>query len=192
MTMRLWTVAMGGIVLASTAALAQTASGPVAVKPGSAITGKADAPQPPASATKVTKAGKGKTTIGTADSAEDDDFAWVETVDIDGDGNPEVTDIVWDDEDKVLFASASDAFACKNGGTGAGGMLIGVNATGNPRKRPAGSGFWIAELDKSECGSQMDCLWGCRFDASGNPTACGTVTVDEKNDDIIVTAVSSD
>ena len=31
-------------------------------------------------------------------------------------------------------------------------------------------------------------MWGCKFDASGAETACGIATIDEKTDDLIVTA----
>jgi hypothetical protein len=180
---------VAGIALVSGAALAQQASGPIVVKPG-AILGKADAPQPPANATKSTKAGKGKTVVGTANAADDTDSAWVETIDIDGDGNPEVTDVLWDDEDKVLFLHSADLFTCKNGGTGEGDLLIAINGSGNPRKRPAGSGFYVVSLDEGECGVKAAGLYGCRFDAKGNPTACGVVTLDEKNDDLTIVTVS--
>jgi hypothetical protein len=70
---------------------------------------------------------------------------------VDGDGNVESTDLVWDDEDKILFAYATGTFTCKNGGTGEADMLIATNGAGTPRKRPAGSGFWVVEIDKGEC-----------------------------------------
>lgn len=184
------TAILGWALLISTAALAQQASGPVTVQPGAAITGKADAPQPATGATKATKAGKGKTTITTANSATDDDSAWVETIDIDGDGDAEVTDVVWDDEDKVLFLHADDSFRCRNGGTGEGDLLIGINGKGNPRGRPAGSGFFVVSLDEGECSAKAAGLYGCRLDAKSNPTACGVVTIDEKNDDIAIVTVS--
>ena len=178
-----------GLTLAVGTALAQQASGPVAVNPA-AITGKANAPKVPANATKTTTAGKGKTTVNTANGPGDDDSAWVENVDIDGDGTVEVTDEVWDDEDKVLFLHAGDAFPCKNGGTGEGDLLVAINGKDNPRKRPAGSGFWVVSLDEGECGAKAAGLYGCRFDAKGNATACGLVTIDDKNDDIVIATVS--
>ena len=181
---------LGVVVLASSTALAQQTSSPVVVKPGAGIIGKADAPQPPANATKTTKAGKGATTVNTANSADDTDSAWIETLDIDGDGTPEVTDIVWDDEVKVLYLHAGDQFPCKNGGSGAGDLLIAINGKGNPRGRPAGSGFFVVSLDKGECGAQAAGLYGCRFDAKGNATACGVATIDDKNDEITIVTVS--
>jgi hypothetical protein len=51
-----------------------------------------------------------------------------------------------------------------------------------------GSGFWIAEVDKSECGSQTAGLFGCKFDAKGVETACGMATIDEKTGDVVIVA----
>jgi hypothetical protein len=167
------------------AAWGQSSEGPV-VKPG-AVVGKAGSP-PPASATKAKSAGKGAASVSTANTPADDDSFWVEKLDIDGDGNVEDTNLVWDDEDKVLYAYSEATFQCKKGGTGAGGVLVAVNAAGNARNRPAGSGFWVAAVDKGECGSESAGLWGCRFDASGNETACGVAVVDAKNDDIVIAA----
>ncbi len=82
------------------------------------------------------------------------------------------------------------AFGCKNGGTATAELLIGINAAGNPRKRPAGSGFWVASLDKGECGAQAAGMWGCKFDASGAETACGVAAIDEKTDDLIIATVA--
>ncbi len=181
-------ILVGILVLGVAAAMvwAQSATGPV-VKPG-AVAGKAGSP-PPASATKAKSAGKGSTSVSTANGAADDDSFWIEKIDIDGNGNVEDSNLVWDDEDKVLFAYSETTFTCKNGATGVGGVLVAVNAAGNPRKRPAGSGFWIAAVDKSECGAEAAGLWGCRFDASGNETACGVAVLDEKTDDLVIAAV---
>lgn len=168
-------------------ALAQAVAGP-AVKPG-AIQKKA-AGAPPASATKAKSAGKSAAKVSTANSASDDDSFWVEKVDIDGDGNVEDANLVWDDEDKVLFAWKEGTFTCRNGATGTGEVMVAVNAAGNTRNRPAGSGFWVAAVDKSECGAQAAGLWGCRFDASGTETACGVATLDEKTDELVIVTVS--
>ncbi len=133
-------------------------------------------------------AGKNKTKIGTANQPGDDDSFWIEAIDVDGDGDVEDANVVWDDEDKVLFTYTTGSFTCKNGGTASGDLLIAVNGDGNPRKRPAGSGFWLADLDAGECGVQAAALWGCKFDATGNETACGVAAIDEKNDDIVIAA----
>jgi hypothetical protein len=169
---------------------AQTApQGPVKVQPPASVQGKANAP-PPAQATKSTTVGKGKVAVATANAAGDQDSFWVEEIDIDGDGNVERTDLVWDDEDKVLYLYADGTFTCTKGGTGEGAMLIAVFGQGNPYKKPAGSGWYVVELDKLECGAQAAVVFGCRFDAKGNATACGAVEIDAKNDDIVIVTVS--
>jgi len=161
-----------------------------AVVPGAAVTpaaiAKVAAMVPPASATKTKSVGTGGVQVSTANTASEDDSTWIEEIDVDGDGNVEDTSFVWDDEDKVIFAYTDGTFTCRNGATGSGAMIIAVNAAGNSRKRPAGSGFWAVEVDKSECGSQTAGIAGCRFDASGNPTSCGMVTVDAANDDVVI------
>jgi hypothetical protein len=177
------------VTAGTTGAMGQAgaSTGP-AVKPA-AVQKKAGAP-PPASAKPAKSVGKGKVTASTANSATDDDSFWIEQVDVDGDGNVDDASLIWDDEDRVLYAYATGTFTCKNGGTGEADMLIATNAAGNPRKRPAGSGFWVVDVDKGECGAQAAGLLGCRFDASGAETACGVVTVDEKNDDIVIVTAS--
>jgi hypothetical protein len=180
------------LVAALSAALiyAQTApQGPVKVQPPASVQGKANAP-PPAKATKSTTVGKGKVAATTANAAGDQDSFWVEEIDIDGDGNVERSDLLWDDEDKVLYLYADGTFTCTKGGTGEGAMLIAVYGQGNVYKKPAGSGWYVVALDKLECGAQAAGEFGCRFDAKGNPTACGAVTIDAKNDDIVIVTVS--
>ena len=58
------------------------------------------------------------------------------------------------------------------------------------RHRPAGSGFYIVSLDATECKAEVAEAYGCKFDAKGNPTACGVAEVDDKNDDIIIATAS--
>lgn len=172
---------------AASLVLAQTtASGP-AVKP--AAVAKKAGTAAPSSAKPAKSAGGNKAKVSTANSATDDDSFWVEKVDVDGDGDVEDTNLVWDDEDGVLFAYTVGAFSCRNGGTATAELLVATNAPGNPRKRPAGSGFWVADLDKGECGAQAAAMWGCKFDASGNETACGVAVLDEKNDDLTIVTV---
>jgi len=181
----LGTVLVVGVVSVGLVLAQSTAVGPT-VKPA-AVAAKAASPSPAPSGSKTTKsAGAGKVNVSTANSASDDDSFWVEKLDVDGDGDVEDTNLVWDDEDKVLFAYSVGATTCKNGGTATVALLVATNAAGNPRKRPAGSGFWLAELDKGECSAQAAALWGCKFDASGTETSCGIAAFDEKNDDLIV------
>lgn len=141
---------------------------------------------PSASATRTRTAGKGALEISTAKSPGHDDSAWPEQLDIDGDGEVEDTNLVWDDEDKVLYAFSSGTFSCKSGGTAMADLLVAANGPGNRRNRPVGSGFWVADLDKDECGAEAAGLWGCSFDGSGTATACGMARIDSKNDDLVI------
>ncbi len=173
--------------LSGSALLAQAAQSPVKVNP-SAAAKKAGSP-PPASATKGTSVGSGKTAVSTANAAGDTDSVWAEKIDIDGDGNVDDTQALWDDEDKVLYYSKTGTFSCSSGGTGSGGMLVAVFAAGNAYGKPANSGWWVAEVDKDECKAQSAGLVGCKFDGTGAYTACGVAVVDNKTDDIVITAV---
>ena len=151
---------------------------------------KAKNPSPPANASKKTTTGKGKATINTANTQGDDDSFWVESIDLDGDGTVEETDFLYDDEDKVLLMYDDGDFKCKGGGVGEGSLLVAVNAAGNGRGRPVGSGWYVVDLDESECKVKAAGLYGCKFDANGNATACGLATVDEKNDEIVIAEVA--
>jgi len=191
--MKAFVLAVAGVVLAlPVASRAGGASGPVAVQVPPKVAAMADAPKPGAGATKKSSIGKGKAAASTANAAGDDDSFWVEDIDIDGDGTLEQTDVLWDDEDKVLFLSASGDFKCQNGGTGTGDMLIAINGKGNSRGRPAGSGFYVVTLDEDECKADEAGSYGCKFDARGVATACGAVIVDDKNDDITIAAATDD
>jgi hypothetical protein len=176
------------LVGAGAIAIGQSAATGPSVKPA-AVSKKAGTP-PPSSAQTATSAGNNKAKVSTANSASDTDSFWIEKVDVDGDGDVEDTNLVWDDEDKVLFAYTVGAFGCRNGGTATAELLVATYAAGNARNRPPGSGFWIADLDKSECNAQAAAMWGCKFDASGSDTACGVATLDERNDDLVIVAAS--
>jgi len=161
---------------------------PLKVNPPASAKAKAGAP--PANATKGTSVGKGKASASTANAAGDTDSVWAEKIDIDGDGNVDDTQALWDDEDKVLYYSKTGTFTCSSGGTGSGGMLVAVYAAGNTYGKPANSGWWVAEVDKDECKAQAAGLVGCKFDGSGAATACGVAVIDNKTDDITIVAVS--
>jgi hypothetical protein len=155
----------------------------------SAAAKKAGAPAP-ANATKGTSVGKGASSVSTANAAGDNDSVWAEKIDIDGDGNVDDTQALWDDEDKVLYYSKTGTFTCSKGGTGSGGMLVAVFAAGNAYGKPANSGWWVAEVDKDECAAKAAGIVGCKFDGSGAATACGVAVIDNKTDDITFVGVS--
>ena len=140
---------------------------------------------PPLHAKPSTSIGQGDVHMNTG-GANGDDRTWVQYVDVDWNGRVEKTDLLWDDEDKVLIAYSNTTFACRNGGTGDGGLLIAVNAEDNSRNRPEGSGFWVAGLDAGECGVPDKGLWGCQFDDKGKATACGMAKIDDQTDDIVI------
>ena len=139
---------------------------------------------------QTTTVGVNKTKVSTANTAADTDSFWVERIDVDGDGDVDDTNLVWDDEDKVLFAYTSGTLGCQNGGTATADLLVAAYGTGNSGNKPVGSGFWVADLDKGECGAQAAATWGCKFDANGNSTACGVAVLDEKNDDLTIVTAS--
>ena len=167
-------------------AAASTPQAPVKVNPPASVKSKT----PPANAGKGTSIGKGKASTTTANAAGDTDSIWAEKVDIDGDGNVDDTNFLYDDEDKVLYFSKDGTFTCANGGTGSGGILVAVYAAGNAYNKPANSGWWVADVDKGECGSQSAGLVGCKFDGSGTYTSCGVAVIDGKTDDITIASVS--
>ena len=173
-------VLLAGVALGR--AQAQTSSVGPQVNP--AQVQKKAAMAPPSGAAKASSAGQ---KVKMATPADSD--SWAEQLDVDGNGTAEQANLVWDGKDKVLYSDSYGTFTCKNGAAGTGELLVAVNGAGNQRGRPAGSGFWIASMDKAQCGVQADALWGCKFDASGNATACGVATLDQKNNDLtIVTA----
>ena len=81
-------------------------------------------------------------------------------------------------------------FTCTNGGTGAAGSSWPSMARGTRMPSPANSGWWVAEVDKGECGAESAGLVGCKFDGSGAYTSCGVAVIDGKTDDITVASVS--
>ncbi len=162
----------------------------VELKPSSDVISTAENPSPPADAQKSASIGEEILSVSTANSPGDSDSVWVRQIDVNGDGSVESANLIWDDEDKILYFYYEGGFKCRNGSTGTGAVLIGVNGKNNPRNKPAGSGFYAVSLDKDECGAEEAGLWGCRFDAAGNPTACGTAAVDDKYDDIIILTAS--
>ena len=164
---------------------------PAKIQVPAAVGAKANDPKPGAKASKKASIGKGKAAASTSNAAGDEDSFWVENVDIDGDGTAEETDVLWDDEDKVMFFYAQGDFPCANGGTGSGDLLVAVNGTGNARGKPAGSGWYLVTLDEGECKAEAVGAYGCKFDAKGNATACGMAAFHEKNDELVIATASS-
>ena len=139
---------------------------------------------PPANAAQKSSIGSGSASVMTANTPGDTDSFWIQELDIDGDGTVEQVQLLWDDEDKVLFAYAETDVPCANGGTAVVAVLVGVNGQGNPRGRAAGSGFYAITLDAMECDAAAAGLYGCTFDAAGNESAWALVVVDSMGDEI--------
>ncbi len=160
------------------------------IKVSPAVKAKADAPKPGPKATKQKVAdtfGKGKASItvkghpgGVAHSF------WTEDIDVDGSGNPVTTDVAWDNHHKVLYVSKDRSFQCRNGQSADGSTLMAVYGKGNTLKKPAGSGWWVAELDAGECSVGEAGIYGCKFDSDGNNTDCGSATIQSDQDDVVI------
>jgi hypothetical protein len=162
---------------------AQGTKSPTKVKPPVAAATKS---MPPAKATKGSSVGKGKAMAKSANSATDQDSVWVEEIDIDGDGDVETVDALWDDEDKVLFLSDETDVACAlTDGVASSSLLVALFGQGNTAKKPVGSGWYVVDLDAGECAVEEADLYGCNFDAKGNPTACEAATIDYATDEIV-------
>lgn len=159
------------------------------VQRSAAVSQKTQTPSPPAGAKTDTVAGDGPTAVGTANQDLDSDSVWVEEIDFDGDGDAESAELLWDDEDKVLFISEDGPFTCLNGDKGDGALLMAIFADGNARSKPAGSGWWVTGLDAGECGVKNEGIYGCRFGADGLATECGAITIDETTDDVTITTI---
>jgi len=158
------------------------------VKPTAPVMAMAQNPTPPANAKKVTSVGGGKLAVNTSNSGGDVDFLWAEKIDIDGDGEVDDTQILYDSEDGVLYFYAEDDVPCKGGGTASAGLLICLNCKGNADNKPVGSGWCAVYLDEGECGAEAAGIYGCRFDAKGIVTGWAVATIDAKNDEIVIAA----
>ena len=158
----------------------------VNLKVNSALIAKAQSVKPPATAKRKKSVGKGQTAFSTANPSDDGDALWVEQIDINNDGSTEETELLYDDEDKVLYAYAKVACDCAAGGRSKGGLLFAIYCKENTYGKPVGSGWWVAALDIGECGAKAASLFGCKFDAKGQPTASGIAVFDAANDDIII------
>lgn len=157
-----------------------------AVKVAPPVQAKAMTPKPNADAAKKPSAqtfGKGRASVAFQGPSTPRSF-WSEQLDVDNSGKPVLVDEAWDNRSRILYISDTRGFTCGNGQTGTGSVLTAVYGKGNTRKRPAGSGWWVAELNAGDCNTHEDTLYGCRFDATGNNGDCGTVTV--QPEDIVI------
>jgi hypothetical protein len=154
------------------------------VMPGAVAKRAMMAPSP--NSTRTTKIGRNNLEVSMAHGMTTRDLQWTESLDIDGDGEDEESTLVWDDAEKVLYAFSRGTFRCQNGPTAVVDLLVAANGPDNRRNRPVGSGFWVADLGKDECGAESAGLWGCKFDGAGDATECGAARIDPKGDDLII------
>jgi hypothetical protein len=63
---------------------------------------------------------------------------------------------------------------------------MGIYTTGNAAGKPSGSGWYVVAVKAAQCGEKKAGLFGCRFDASGKLTTCGTAKVQEEAGEVEV------
>lgn len=182
-----WAALTTALAVVGAAVTAQAEIPVVKVKVNTNLQAWAQAPNPPANAKQKKHIGKGQTAYGTANSAADGDPLWTEQLDLNSDNSTEEVELLYDDEDKVLYAYAKVACDCASGGRSRGGLLFAIYCKGNSPGKPVGSGWWVAALDLGECGAKSAGLYGCKFDAKGQITEAGMVVLDAEHDDIVIT-----
>jgi hypothetical protein len=179
-------MAAGGVTLT----LAQLAPpGPLVtptVNVGPAVAAKAANPAPSTKAKnqgQQTSIGKGATTVkASAPSAY-----WTDLVDIDGDGVEEDNQFLYDKQRGILYTYRQDNYQCADGTAQNGDVLMAIYTQGNAGGQPQGSGWFVVAVKAGQCGEKKAGLFGCRFDASGKPTTCGTAKVKEESGEVEVT-----
>lgn len=179
-------MAAGGVTLA----LAQLAPpGPLVtptVNVGPAVAAKAANPAPSAKAKnqgQQASIGKGAAAVkASAPSAY-----WTDLVDIDGDGVEEDNQFLYDKQRGILYTYRQDNYQCADGTAQNGDVLMGIYTQGNAGEQPQGSGWFVVAVKAGQCGEKKAGLFGCRFDASGKPTTCGTAKVKEESGEVEMT-----
>lgn len=148
---------------------------------------KAMHPAPSANAQKKTQknsVGKGALTVTTAQPV---DF-WQEQVAYSG-GNTVTTDFLYNPNVGVIYGYREDDFKCANGQPAHGGILEAQYTQGNQANKPVGSGWYAVELDAGKCAAKESGIYGCRFDANGNPTECGAAVINSQTGDLDIATV---
>jgi hypothetical protein len=156
------------------------------VSVGPAVAVKAANPTPSPAAKNQTQ----KTTLGTgaaAVTASAPSAYWTDLVDIDADGQEEDNQFLFDKKRGMLYTYREDDYQCADGTSENGDVLMGIYAKGNPAGKPVGSGWFVVAVKAGQCGERKAGLFGCRFDASGKPTTCGTAKVKEESGDLELT-----
>jgi len=180
---------LGGGLLALGVAQSQTTPGTAPkVKVGPTVAAKANSPAPSATAknqSQKSAIGKGTTSVKSSTPSS----FWTDQVDIDDDGTVEDNQFLWDAQRGVLYTYREDDFSCANGKPETGKILMAINAKGNKAGMPVGSGWYVVGLNAGQCGVAKEGTFGCKFDASGNYTACGAAVVSNKTGELDVAVV---
>ena len=155
------------------------------VKIGTQLTAKATTPAPGANAKNTAQkasVGKGATSV----KASQPSSFWTEELDVDDDGTVENSQYLYDAKRGVLYTYREDDFACPNGNPESGGILMALYAKDNTANKPVGSGWYVVNLNAGQCAAKKAGTFGCKFDANGNATECGAVTVNNATGEIDV------
>ncbi len=184
----IWT---GIVVAAGMAALASGQGLPPGPMPvptvnvGPEVAAKAANPAPSATAKNQSQ----KTGIGVGPAsvvASGPSAYWTDMVDINGNGVEQDTQFLFDKQRGILYTYKRDNYQCANGTSQKGDVLMGIYTQGNNAGRPLGSGWFVVSVKAGQCGEKKAGLFGCRFDASGKMTTCGTAKVKEESGELEV------
>jgi hypothetical protein len=183
---RMWA---GMVAAAGMAALASAQGLPPGPMPtptmnvGPVAAVKAANPAPSAMAKNQTQ----KTSLGVRPAsvkASGPSAYWTDLVDIDGDGVEEDTQFLFDKQRGILYTYKQDAYQCGDGSSQNGAVLMAIYTQGNNSGKASGSGWYVVAVKAGQCGEKKAGLFGCRFDASGKPTTCGTAKVKEESGEV--------
>jgi hypothetical protein len=153
------------------------------VNVGPAVAAKAANPTPSASAknqTQKTVIGKGAASV----KASGPSAYWTDLVDIDSDGVEEDNQFLFDKQRGVLYTYREDNYQCADGTSQNADVLMGIYTKGSPSGQPAGSGWFVVAVKAGQCGEKKAGLFGCRFNATGKPSACGAARVKEESGEL--------
>lgn len=153
---------------------------------GPAVAQKAANPTP--SPTAKNQAQKTSIGVGPASvKASGPSAYWTDLVDIDADGYVEDNQFLYDKQRGILYTYRNDNYQCADGTSQNGDVLMGIYAKGNQNGQPVGSGWFVVAVKAGQCGETKPGLYGCRFNATGKPTTCGTAKVKEESGEVEIT-----
>jgi hypothetical protein len=111
---------------------------------------------------------------------------WTDLVDIDGDGVEEDTQFLFDKQRGILYTYKQDSYQCADQTSQNGDVLMAIYTQGNTAGKPSGSGWYVVAVKAGQCSEKKAGLFGCRFNAGGKPTTCGTAKVKEESGEVEV------